>query len=123
MRHPVLLIATMVGISALAFGCSKTGAGSSASAGGEAAYAGPITSDDVATGQVVFQTYCNSCHPGGEKGKGPNLHDVGIHPAKARMFIREGSGRMPAFNKSRISDDQLEAVLAYLATMGTFGAQ
>jgi mono/diheme cytochrome c family protein len=35
------------------------------------------------------------------------------------MQIREGDGRMPAFDESRLSAAQLEELVAYLTTIGT----
>ncbi len=35
-----------------------------------------------------------------------------------RQQIREGEGRMPAFNASVLPDDQLEALMAYLVSTG-----
>jgi len=80
--------------------------------GGEttlAAYEGPVGGDPVA-GEAVFANNCAGCHP----GVGPDLQAHGASAAEARMIIREGEDRMPAFGADKISDEDLENVLAHL---------
>lgn len=77
-----------------------------------AQYAGPIGSSDVAHGQEVFDQICSGCHADHPLG------DLGWDPARVRQQIREGSGRMPPIREARVSADDMEAVLAYLATIG-----
>jgi len=91
------------------------------SAGGEeeagGAYEGPITSTDTAHGKEVFEQHCEDCHPGGEEDVGPSLIADPHTPAKLRQQIREGSGKMRPFSEKRISNEDLEALLAYLQTI------
>ncbi len=85
--------------------------------GGEAAaaeYEGPITGDPAA-GEAVFANNCAGCHP----GVGPDLQAHHASAAETRMIIRHGEDRMPAFGADRISDADLENVLAYL--QGNYG--
>jgi len=92
--------------------------GGEAEGGGEGgAYEGPITSTDVAHGKEVFDTHCEDCHPGGEEDVGPSLIADPHTPAKLRQQVREGSGRMRPFSAKRLSDEDLEALLAYLQTI------
>jgi mono/diheme cytochrome c family protein len=79
-----------------------------------ASYEGPVTSTDVAGGEQLFNDICMSCHGGGA----PALQGIGWEPARMRQQIREGEGRMPAINESRLDADGLEAVLAYMQTIG-----
>ena len=63
-------------------------------------------------GQQAFQKLCDSCHPGGGAGLGPSLLEL-----DQETFVevtREGAGAMPAYTTSRLSDQELEAVYAYL---------
>jgi mono/diheme cytochrome c family protein len=100
----------------LAIGCGGGGGGSGqTTSGGEDAYAGPIASTDVALGQQRYEARCASCHGG---GTGPELQNIGWDPARLRRQIREGSGQMPAISEARLSNDEMEAVLAYLQTIG-----
>ncbi len=82
--------------------------------GGEdlAAFEGPIGSSDVAKGGEVYATFCAGCHEGGAVG--PELQGRTDSLAEIRHIIRNGEDRMPAFGADRISDDDMEAVLAYL---------
>ena len=72
--------------------------------GGEtlAAYEGPIGGDPAA-GEAVFANNCAGCHP----GVGPDLQGHGASAAEARMIVREGEDRMPAFGADKISDEDV----------------
>ena len=114
------------GIIMMAVGCgggssASTGAASEGtSAGGESSYAGPIGSTDTALGQEKYDSRCgNACHA---SGGGPELANIGWTPERMRRQIREGSGGMPAIGPTRLSDTDLEAVLAYLVTTGAVAA-
>jgi mono/diheme cytochrome c family protein len=107
--------------------CSGGGSSSSAastetatSAGGEqvpAAYAGPITSTDIARGKERFEDLCGDCHPDGGADSGPSLiadpHSAGY----IRQQTREGSGKMRPIPERRLSNEDLEAILAWLASV------
>lgn len=78
---------------------------------------GPLALDDeqVKKGQVVFMQNCHSCHPHGEGGLG-----LAINPAPSfekRFQIRHGLGVMPAFNKKKISAEELDQLIAYLKVL------
>jgi len=102
------------------FGC---GGGSSAASSGEtsggesAEYEGPIASTAVDHGKELFGTFCDDCHPGGGSDVGPSLIETPHTPARIRKQIREGSGRMKPFAEKRVSKDDMEAILAYLASI------
>lgn len=109
----------------LAIGCGggseePSGEGGESS-GGESAspgdYEGPITSTEVDRGKDLFATHCDDCHPGGEEDVGPSLIADPHSPADLRKQIREGSGRMRPFSEKRLGKEDLEAVLAYLASI------
>lgn len=91
--------------------------------GGEAvdlsAFEGPI-SGDAAAGEGVFANFCEGCHPGGHEGVGDDLHTSGDSAAEARMIIRQGAGRMPAFGTDTITDADLENLMAHLQSYGMF---
>ena len=92
-------------------------AGGEASSGGESEYAGPIASTDVAHGKEVFDSFCGDCHPDGGGDVGPSLLESPHTPADLRQQIREGSGKMRPFNENRLKADDLEAILAWLASV------
>jgi mono/diheme cytochrome c family protein len=85
-------------------------------AGGEVPeqYAGPTTSTDAAAGAEVYERACAPCHTGGDA---PQVANVGYTAARMRQQIREGSGQMPPISESRLSNEDMEALLAHLKTM------
>lgn len=92
--------------------------GTEGTSGGEdAAYAGPIASTDVEKGKAVFAEFCDDCHPDGQEDVGPSLIAEPHAPAELRKQVREGSGKMRPFPEKRISNEDLEALLAYLASI------
>lgn len=91
-------------------------------AGGEAAYVGPIASSDVDGGHSLFATNCAGCHTGQAGAYGPSLRDLGRTPEAVRQVVREGRGRMPGFPSSRLGGDDLEKVMAFLGSIGTVAA-
>ena len=118
------LIGLSVACSASWLACGGGGAsepsGGESSGGGEASaeYEGPIASTDVEGGKTVFATYCDDCHPDGDADVGPSLIAEPHTPARLRQQIREGSGKMKPFSEKRVSKEDMEAVLAYLDSIG-----
>lgn len=100
-------------ISALA-GCGGGGGETEEAHEAAAQYAGPIGSSDVARGQEVYSAVCSACHDGGA----PQLANIGWDAGRMRQQVREGEDRMPPISEARVSADDLEAVLAYLTTIG-----
>jgi mono/diheme cytochrome c family protein len=88
------------------------------SVGGEASqYEGPIASTDAAHGKEVFDDLCGDCHPDGGEDVGPSLIEDPHSPSRLRQQVREGSGKMRPFSEKRLPADDLEAVLAWLASV------
>lgn len=79
---------------------------------------GPIGSTDAAEGRTVFDDRCASCHPDGNEDAGPALRGRQWPAGRVRRQVREGGLTMPAFQRARIDDRQLESLLAYLQTLG-----
>lgn len=82
---------------------------------GEPVY-GPLSPVDpqVASGERLFMRHCHECHPGGSTGLAPALNDRPAPGWLIRFQVRHGLGAMPAFDEARISDDELDDVIAYL---------
>lgn len=112
-----LILGLMIGLLAIAFGCSKESGGTTALS--LASFDFPLESTDVPTGSEVYAEFCEGCHPGGEEGDGPRIAGAGVSPAEVRWKVRSGGDDMPAFGPDKISDVDLEAVLAYAETFGT----
>ena len=70
-------------------------------------------------GQAVYARYCNSCHPGGGRGAGPSLIELGpaLSDDLLRDSVRKGRNRMPAYNQTLINDDALTDMIAYIRTL------
>jgi mono/diheme cytochrome c family protein len=91
--------------------------GAEATSGGEASYEGPIKSTDAAHGKEVFSSFCDDCHPDGGEDVGPSLIATPHTPAQLRKQIREGGGKMRPFSEKRLGDDDMEALLAWMASV------
>jgi mono/diheme cytochrome c family protein len=72
----------------------------------------------IAAGGERFEAVCGLCHPGGEEDSGPSIRDIHWDAARMRAQIRNGSGRMRPISTARLSDEDLEKVVAWLGTIG-----
>jgi len=112
-----LILGLIIGAFAISYGCSKDSAGTTAKS--LADYDFPVGSTDVATGTAVYAEFCEGCHPGAgaDEGDGPKLSGKDISPAQLRWKVRSGGDDMPAFGADKISDADLETLLAYAITL------
>lgn len=120
MRRDFQFLITIASLAVAACGGGQSGeeaSGGEATSGGESEYAGPIASTDVAHGKEAFDSFCGDCHPDGGSDVGPSLIESPHTPANLRQQIREGSGKMRPFNEARLSKDDLESILAWLASV------
>ena len=121
MRTQVKILLATLAIALAA--CGKGGKGASEaeaeeSSGGESAsYEGPITSTDAEGGKAKFDDFCGDCHPDGGEDVGPSLIATPHSPAKLRQQIREGGGKMRPFSEKRLSNEDMESILAWLASV------
>lgn len=76
-----------------------------------------IDTPELEKGQQVFMRYCNQCHPGGTGGVGPALNNKPLPGFFIRMQVRHGLGVMPGFTEDRISDEELDALVAYVKAL------
>lgn len=84
---------------------------------------GPLDTShpQVALGERVFESNCNECHPGGAGGLGPSLNDKPLPGWLIAYQVRNGLGAMPAFSEAQISDEELDALVAYLVQLREHG--
>jgi mono/diheme cytochrome c family protein len=68
-------------------------------------------------GRAAFAAHCQRCHPGGEAALGPSLNDKALPRFLMKFQVRHGLGAMPAIPPERLSDDELDAVVAYLKAL------
>ena len=82
-------------------------------------YTDPLqaTSEEVKHGKVLFDQYCNPCHPGGSSGLGPALNNKPLPGFLIRFQIRNGVGVMPAFSEEVISDEESKKIVAYMKAL------
>jgi mono/diheme cytochrome c family protein len=76
---------------------------------------GPVTLDARSSrGQIVFMRNCNACHPGGEGGLAPAINNKPVPTFVKKFQVRHGLGAMPGFPSSKLSDSDLDDLMAYL---------
>ncbi len=120
----VLALAALLTLGGCGGSGSDEASGGEGTSGDEAAYAGPIASTDLAEGENQYEMYCSGCHPGGEGSRsGPSILNIGITAGHARMQVREGGSHMPDFGEDEIGAEELEALMAYMATMGVLAVE
>lgn len=107
-----LVLSLTIGMLAFAFACSKGGT----TALNVEDFDYPLASRDAAAGEQVYETFCEGCHPGGMKGDGPKIVGAMLSPAQMRWRVRSGGDDMPAFDESKISQTELDDLLAFTAS-------
>jgi mono/diheme cytochrome c family protein len=89
----------------------------------------PAMGADLANGKKVYTDKCARCHGGSGRGDGPRAKaldkkprdyaDAGemekITDADPKKIVLQGKGAMPSY-KGRVSDKDLEGVIAYIRT-------
>ena len=113
----VMMTAMLAACGSSSGGAEEPGSEEATSGGDLGPYAGAIASTDVDRGKEVFDMMCGDCHPDGEGDVGPSLVAEPHSPARLRQQIREGGSRMRPFSEARLNADDMEAVLAYLASI------
>jgi len=88
--------------------------------GGETtAPAGTASPEMIAAGGERFEAVCGLCHgASGDDGDAPSVHDIHWSAERMRTQIRNGSGRMRPISAARLSDEDMEKVIAWLGTVG-----
>jgi mono/diheme cytochrome c family protein len=104
----VLWASTLLGFVALTAGCGGERAGTPYTR------AVDVNDPQVALGRQVFAAHCYQCHPGGAGGVAPAINDKPLPEQLIKTQVRAGLGAMPGFDKDRINDEQLDAVVRYL---------
>lgn len=76
-----------------------------------------IDSPELKLGQRVFMAKCQTCHPGGEGGIGVALNNKPLPEALIKLQVRLGLSAMPAFGEDEISNEELDALAAYVVAL------
>jgi mono/diheme cytochrome c family protein len=110
---PLLAILIMAEVSSLGCGTARRGE----------PIAGPLVIQDeqAALGQRAFMSSCHQCHPGGMAGLGPGINDKPLPGFMIKMQTRAGLGAMPGFSAGELSDEELDAIVAYLIALRNHG--
>lgn len=116
-------VSTTAATTAAAAGAT-TAAGTQAAGGAAPTPPLPTQADAKAeAGRLVFAKTCAGCHlgQGTQAGKAPQLSvsQNAINPDFVRLQVRNGKNRMPAFDQSKVSDADLENIIAYLKAIHT----
>jgi mono/diheme cytochrome c family protein len=114
--HVAMVVAVVLGVGLVVIGC------------GDARREPPKTqtpfvaqTEQIALGQQVFAVHCYQCHPGGSGGLGPAINDKPLPEGLIKLQVRKGLGAMPAFDEGKISDSELDALVAYLKALRAEG--
>ena len=90
-------------------------AGKTAGATAQAAGADSASGGAIQSGKVVYNKFCNGCHPNGKAGMGPAI--TSTSESATKTAIRQGKGQMPAFGEGQISEEQLADLLEYIKSL------
>lgn len=114
MRLPIVIALAAVTLSLAACGSARRG---------EPLRAVPVLDTQAEVqGQHVFMRHCTQCHDGGAGSLGPALNDKPLPGFLIRLQVRRGLGAMPGFSAEKISDAELNALVAYLRALRAAGA-
>ena len=78
----------------------------------------PARGPNPAEGRKLFERNCAHCHGDNARGdEGPNLYNLRLSDAKIARRIKEGiPGEMPRFG-TKLSDADVEVLIAYLRSL------
>src|SRR4051812_20760632 len=76
------------------------------------------TGQEPHPGQAPYDRVCQICHGAGGKGHAaPALVPFSMAVDELLIRVREGGGEMPPFSESRVSDDEVKQMAAYLKSL------
>lgn len=90
-----------------------------ARAGLDVRYLGSVRSQDRELGHRRYVAICGPCHEEHNDRRAPMLSSVHLPAPAIRRQVREGDVFMTGIPVRRLSDADLEAVLAFLTATGT----
>ncbi|MFQ6116938.1 MAG: c-type cytochrome [Candidatus Bipolaricaulia bacterium] len=79
---------------------------------------------DLGQGRTLYISKgCAACHGADGRGTAAGPSIIGRKAEEIRYQVREPRGTMPSFGPERLSDDELEAIIRYLESLGEGGEQ
>lgn len=108
--------AVLLALAAAATGCSTV-------AGGTSQRSVPIAEQELLSpsqqrGRVLFNRYCEACHPHGNGGIGGTLNTKPFPEVALRLKVRTGLGLdMPTFSADELPEPDLDAIVEYVQTL------
>jgi mono/diheme cytochrome c family protein len=73
---------------------------------------------DDPPGKVPYERVCRVCHgPEGRGNQGPRLVPFEMEVDELLVRVREGGGEMPPISETRVSDDEVKQIAAYLKSL------
>jgi len=108
-------MATPTGTAGASTTTGASPAGKAAGATAQAAGAESASGGAIQNGKVVYNKFCNGCHPNGKAGMGPAITSTSEDAVKTA--VRQGKGQMPAYGESQISQEQLAELVEYVKSL------
>lgn len=108
----VLPVGLCIGVALLACGCAAN-----VRRGEPSTRPLALDTPQLKMGQRIFMNKCQPCHPGGEGGVGLALNNKPLPAGLIKFQVRHGLGAMPAFGPEIISDEELDALAAYVVAL------
>jgi mono/diheme cytochrome c family protein len=95
-----------------------SGSGSQENVGAPRSSSGLVATTEN-RGQVLFGRYCDSCHPGGDEGRGVSLVSKEFlrdfhNEAQIAQLVRDGTCKMPAYTRFLVSDGDLSEMSKFV---------
>jgi mono/diheme cytochrome c family protein len=119
----ILGLAAALGLLGAAFGLSplfQPGTGANKEVRAKTISVAPTVTaaGDADRGRILFDHNCAHCHGEDARGdEGPNLYNLAKSDARITAIIKGGiKGEMPTFAK-KFSDEDVQALIAYLRTL------
>lgn len=75
------------------------------------------SSGDPARGEELFRRACESCHPGGGAGLGPDLHASMMTAREIADLIRAGRDPMPFYQADVLTNDEVADIAAFTRSL------
>lgn len=73
-----------------------------------------MPTEELANGRVLYNNYCDTCHPRGMAGLGPAIINKPLPKFLMRFQVRHGLGVMPDFDEDVLKDEEVKNIAEYI---------